>query len=222
MAKTTIQNVFVGNHNSQFNGSESKPRSPLEVLAWITGIIVSLIVIWQTFAPKPNKGVNVHDRTSTNTASKDSLLATSPFSGKATATRSHKPAGRKPTTVRKSTGGTVGSDSMGVPTEQKANNSTDVNKLPFSPVQRHITLEDIRELQREIAKRNTTTAVVISAGTNRECRIYAAEIRKSLDSLGYPVDPHIYDEQGNGPDKRFHVGGVWTTTFIRVYPIYQY
>lgn len=255
------QIIVEGNHNtlahqspSAFAGSEfysyqypasggqnkvspekKKVRSLVEMIAWLTGIAVSMIVISQTFfhtSEANKKPVNRID--SIRGLVKDSLAAKhgSPARARSASTLPyHNPIRHKPSPVPTKSDSTNNNSQMATqvkapasinpPKEQKAINQEDVNNLPLKAVQRHIDLFDIRDLQSRIS--NKRSAITIFCGNNKECKVYAAEIRKSLDSMGYAVEPRIvFGSADNKAVRRFEVVGNPGWIWIKVYPQYQY
>jgi hypothetical protein len=210
---------------------KKKGRSLVEMIAWLTGIAASLILIGQTFLHTDTAFKNpVPIADSAKGPAKDSLQAkhissiidhsttrTAPF---------HFPSRNRPATIKsrpdttKNNAG-IGPSSKSQLPEQKATSPEDVNNLPLKAVQRHVDLFDIRDLQSRIKDKRSN--IHIFCGNNKECKIYAAEIRKSLDSLGYAVAPKIIFALGDYKAvKRCEVAGVAEWISITVYPQFQY
>ena len=207
------------------------------MIAWITGIIVSIIVIYQTFVHTPaeiKNPVSVADSIKGRTKDSPGVKHAGLIKGRSPGAtyyhynnrNKHLPPGSKPDTAARKAGNglmvtAVTNPLSGKqPSEQKAVNQENVNDFRFKPEQRHIDLFDIRDLQSRIS--NKRLPVTIFCGNNKECKIYAAEIRKSLDSMGYAVEPKInFGGADNKTVKRFEVvgtGWIW----IKIYPQYQY
>jgi hypothetical protein len=257
----TTQIIVTGDHNNLANQSpysfgktgvadppyqvrskqteKKRTRSAIEMTAWITGIIVSVIVIYQTFVHAPVEVKNpVSAADSIKSRMKDSpgIKHASLIKGHSSGSipnhyssrnkSSSPPPGSRPDTAVKKTGNsplvTAVTNPLtgGQPVQQKAVNQDNVNDLRFKPEQRHVNIFDIRDLQSRIGNKSAT--ITIFCGVNRECKVYAAEIRKSLDSMGYLVAPKILTLLTDRPVKRFEIDGVVGSVFIHVYPQYQY
>jgi hypothetical protein len=234
-SETSSSQYPAAREQNKVSPEKKKVRSLIEMIAWLTGIAVSIIVISQTFFHSDKEVKKPMARAdSSKSIGKDSLNEkhASPVRDHSARTIPYRYQARyKPAPLKSKTDLTNNKSQMvtqvknpiteNPPKEQKIINQEDVNNVPFKAVQRHIDLFDIRHLQSQISSKQLL--ITIFCGDNKECKIYAAEIRKSLDSMGYAVEPRIaFGGSFNKAVKRFDVlnnsGWIW----IKVYPQYQY